>query len=124
MGCESPVAQGSKAPAAGIVEDSAERARYRRIGEMMKPAYLLVALALACSPSTSSPSNTPDDSDSEIDPEAGKGLPEPAGPPAECLDENDNPIECDSDADCCEGFYCGLDPEGSTRIKTCVYGGG
>ncbi len=124
MGSISPLPEAPEALEADVVQNSAARAFYRRIGGMMKPAYLLVALALACSPSTSSPSNTPDDYDSEIDPDAGKGLPEPEGPAEECLDENDNPIECESDKDCCEGFYCGLDPQGSTRIKTCVYGGG
>ena len=96
----------------------------------VKFACLLVGLAVACAKSgTSSPSETPDDSEfgsdsSEIDPEAGQGLPPPSGAPEECTDETGAIIECDSDADCCDGFYCGLDPEGSTRIKTCVYGGG
>jgi hypothetical protein len=28
-----------------------------------------------------------------------------------------------SDGDCCKNFYCGLDPEGNTRQKVCLYGG-
>ena len=89
----------------------------------VKYACLLVGLAVACAKTTtSSPSETPDDS--QIDPEAGQGLPPPEGSPESCTDEAGEKIECDSDADCCDGFYCGLDPEGSTRIKTCVYGGG
>jgi hypothetical protein len=101
----------------------------------MRYTCLMVVLALACASSGKSPpSDTPDDgdydsdwdteSDDDIDPNAGEGLPPPQGPPEECLDEQGEPIECLSDADCCEGFYCGIDPEGSTRIKTCVYGGG
>lgn len=47
----------------------------------------------------------------------------PSGGP-ECLDSDGYDIECLSDKDCCSGFYCGHDPEGSTRVKTCLYGGG
>ena len=103
----------------------------------VKYACLLAALAIACaSKSKSSRSEAPDDSnesedffqddaedEAEIDPNAGANLPPAEGPPAECLDEAGDSIQCDSDKDCCKGFYCGIDPEGSTRIKTCVYGG-
>ena len=43
---------------------------------------------------------------------------------ASCTDPSGEPLECLSDEDCCEGFYCGIDPQGSTRIKTCLDGGG
>jgi hypothetical protein len=43
--------------------------------------------------------------------------------PSKCEDNSGNKIECLSDKDCCPGFYCGIDPEGSTRIKTCIFGG-
>jgi len=42
------------------------------------------------------------------------------GAPEKCTDSAGEPIECMSDSDCCAGFYCGLDPQGSTRIKTCL----
>ena len=41
----------------------------------------------------------------------------------QCLGENRKPKECLSDEDCCQGFYCGKDPEGSSRIKVCIEGG-
>jgi hypothetical protein len=40
-----------------------------------------------------------------------------------CVDENNEAIECEADSECCEGFACGYDPEGSTRIKTCLWEG-
>ena len=30
--------------------------------------------------------------------------------------------ECDSDADCCDGYYCGKDPEQSARKDYCLPG--
>jgi hypothetical protein len=41
----------------------------------------------------------------------------------QCLGDNRKPKECMSDDDCCQGFYCGKDPEGSSRIKVCIDGG-
>ena len=41
----------------------------------------------------------------------------------QCLGDNHKPKECLSDDDCCQGFYCGKDPEGSSRIKVCIDGG-
>ncbi len=40
-----------------------------------------------------------------------------------CVDENNEPIQCEENSECCEGFECGYDPEGSTRIKTCLWVG-
>jgi hypothetical protein len=37
-----------------------------------------------------------------------------------CTDESGGPRECMGDSDCCDGFYCGIDPEGSSRIRTCL----
>jgi hypothetical protein len=45
----------------------------------------------------------------------------PAGP--SCLDDKGDVQECLHDSDCCKGFYCGIDPTGSPRIKVCLYGG-
>jgi hypothetical protein len=41
----------------------------------------------------------------------------------QCLGDGHKPKECMSDDDCCQGFYCGLDPDVSTRIKVCVDSG-
>ncbi len=45
----------------------------------------------------------------------------PAGP--QCVDAQGKIQECMTDKDCCPNFYCGIDPDGSTRIKVCIYGG-
>lgn len=45
----------------------------------------------------------------------------PEGP--SCVDGKGDVQECLHDSDCCKGFYCGIDPAGSTRIKVCLYGG-
>jgi hypothetical protein len=47
----------------------------------------------------------------------------PVGEAPKCVDENDQPVSCLSDADCCAGFVCGKDPELSRRTNYCVYGG-
>jgi hypothetical protein len=56
--------------------------------------------------------------------------PEPKEPKQEtltttpsCLDPKGDPQQCLHDSDCCKGFYCGIDPAGSPRIKVCLYGG-
>lgn len=49
--------------------------------------------------------------------------PEPVSGAPECVDDKDQPVECLSDADCCQGFVCGKDPERSHRISYCIYGG-
>jgi hypothetical protein len=45
------------------------------------------------------------------------------GPAPECVDEHDEPVRCEEDSECCEGFVCGIDPELSARIKHCIYAG-
>ena len=93
----------------------------------MKYGFLLMFMAVACASTTaSSPGSKSEDSSegSEVDPNAGRSLPPSEGPEQTCVDSENEPVKCESDKDCCQGFYCGLDPEGSTRIKTCVYGGG
>jgi hypothetical protein len=42
---------------------------------------------------------------------------------SQCVGENHKPKECLGDTDCCPGFYCGKDPEGSSRVKVCIEGG-
>jgi hypothetical protein len=39
------------------------------------------------------------------------------------LDEDDRPVQCEYDKDCCEGFVCGIDPEVNSRVKHCIYSG-
>ncbi|MGC4063046.1 MAG: hypothetical protein QM784_00020 [Polyangiaceae bacterium] len=45
----------------------------------------------------------------------------PPGP--SCLNQQGDVQECLSDTDCCKNFYCGIDPDGSTRQKVCLFGG-
>ncbi len=89
----------------------------------MKYATLLALLLVACSGSQSK-KNMPDfpeaNSDSESESTSG-GTPTTHAP--EQCQQSGEKIECLSDKDCCTGFYCGIDPEGSPRIKTCIYGG-
>ncbi len=45
------------------------------------------------------------------------------GEAPECVDENEEPVRCTRDDECCKGFVCGIDPELSSRIKHCIYAG-
>ena len=93
----------------------------------------LLVLAIACASGGEKKSDTADDfgdnyddEEVKIDPNAGEGLPPAEGAPQECLDEQGEPVQCESDEECsgCQGnFYCGLDPQGSTRQKVCIFGG-
>lgn len=47
----------------------------------------------------------------------------PSGAPSQCLDSEGQQVECSSNEDCCDGFECGIDPDGSARIKTCIWAG-
>lgn len=64
-------------------------------------------------------SNADSDGDAEYKDPKQEALPE--GP--SCLDTKGDVQECLNDSDCCKGFYCGIDPAGSSRIKVCLYGG-
>lgn len=79
----------------------------------------IVAVALvACGSSTPKPEPAP-----SVAPPATQLAPViPEGEP-ECVDDKDEPVECESDKDCCPGFVCGLDPEGSYRVKVCIWAG-
>lgn len=87
---------------------------------------MLCATLAACSSTSPDPKSSDDvssDSDEGGDTdEGGTEVPEGAG--ATCLDEQGEPLACETDDECCEGFECGYDPEGSTRIKTCLWTGG
>jgi hypothetical protein len=41
----------------------------------------------------------------------------------ECVNAEDQHVECLADTDCCSGFVCGKDPELSARVSYCIYGG-
>lgn len=41
----------------------------------------------------------------------------------ECVNAEDQHVECLADTDCCSGFVCGKDPELSSRVSYCIYGG-
>lgn len=69
--------------------------------------------------SESSESSASKDDEPEFKDPKQEALPE--GP--SCLDTKGDVQECLNDADCCKGFYCGIDPAGSPRIKVCLYGG-
>jgi hypothetical protein len=72
-------------------------------------------LAISCGGSVEH--RPPNDGSGAADPK-----PAPAAAP-ECVDEHEQPVECETDADCCKGFACGKDPERSIRVKYCLYAG-
>ena len=42
---------------------------------------------------------------------------------SQCLDDDNRPLQCERDSDCCAGFYCGRDPQVSDVIKVCISSG-
>ena len=55
---------------------------------------------------------------------ATESVPEaPVGEAPQCVDDREQPVACLSDADCCNGFVCGKDPELSARTSYCIFGG-
>jgi len=88
----------------------------------MKHQTLLALLLVACSAGQGPKKADFPDTQVEEDPIAGTA-PNESSAPSRCQDNEGKAVECLSDKDCCPGFYCGIDPEGSTRIKICIYGG-
>lgn len=41
---------------------------------------------------------------------------------SQCMGDDNKPRECESDNECCGGFYCGRDPQISDVIKVCMSG--
>lgn len=39
---------------------------------------------------------------------------------SQCVGDSNKPRECESDNECCGGFYCGRDPQISDVIKVCM----
>lgn len=42
---------------------------------------------------------------------------------SQCLDDDNEPLQCERDGDCCPHFYCGWDPQVSDVMKVCVNSG-
>jgi len=83
----------------------------------------LVLLVVACSGGQRS-ADSPDDEDQGDEWKGAENIrQETVTEVPTCVDENNEPIECSENSECCEGFECGYDPEGSTRIKTCLWMG-
>ncbi|MFC1642378.1 hypothetical protein ACFL5O_06790 [Myxococcota bacterium] len=87
----------------------------------MKYTTLLALLLLACS--STKKHTQAEFPDAELDEEKYDEGPSSDSVPR-CEERGGEPVECDSDDQCCPEFYCGIDPEGSTRIRVCIYGGG
>ncbi len=85
---------------------------------------ILLTGALACTSQAPEPNSATDVDESEAVETGAPRASVPEGPPAACVDENDEPVQCEENSECCEGFECGYDPEGSTRLKTCIWAGG
>jgi hypothetical protein len=77
-------------------------------------ASLLVGVAVACGGSQQNKQSKPPRLE-EVNIDAVE-----TGAPPKCTDDSGGPRECMADSDCCDGFYCGIDPEGSARIRTCL----
>jgi hypothetical protein len=41
---------------------------------------------------------------------------------SQCMGDGNKPKECESDNECCAGFYCGRDPQISDVLKVCMSG--
>lgn len=39
---------------------------------------------------------------------------------SQCVGNSNKPRECESNNECCNGFYCGRDPQISDVIKVCM----
>jgi hypothetical protein len=70
-------------------------------------------LALACSQG----------GESVKSPETETAPPPPPAAAPECVDAKDEPVTCQMDSECCQGFVCGKDPEKSQIVKYCLYAG-
>lgn len=85
-------------------------------------AFAVAALLVACGASSKKSSSSGDAKSDETDWGDIKEQPPEEGPAVQCLRDGE-PIECTSNEECCENFECGIDPEGSTRLKTCIWSG-
>ena len=83
----------------------------------MKRLFALLVLTVACSSSTPQASAP----QSASVPEEVPAVPE--GTVSECLGADDEVVDCVTDADCCEGFECGRDPDVSSVRRVCVFSG-
>lgn len=83
---------------------------------MILARYLVLMLLVGCAPKQV---NTQD----KTVPEAEAATPAVPGPPPKCVAEDGKQAECTDDRDCCPGYYCGRDPEGSHLKRYCLYSG-
>jgi hypothetical protein len=95
---------------------------------MMRSISLLFTLVLAgCAGSTPSQSARSPEGDqnlSSLMKENADSDNQDVADATQCLDESNDPRQCERDADCCQGFACGWDPQVSRVFKVCVGGGG
>ncbi len=91
----------------------------------MKALCLLAAvLSLsACDTGRSQPANSPNSSESTRSSYGSSTAPPDESQDPRCLGESGSERQCLADNECCTGFYCGIDPGGSNRIKVCLYNG-
>lgn len=75
----------------------------------------LACITLSCSKSAE-PANSPESAQEPAKP------PPPSEAP-ECVNEDNEVQQCETDEDCCKGFVCGKDPEQNPRLKYCLYAG-
>ena len=83
----------------------------------MKKLLILTALVLAHTGCVlNKPTDTTKPTQAQLDSYA-----ETQEPEYVCTDENDEPLKCTFDSDCCEGFVCVPDRALGHRTKTCAH---
>lgn len=60
---------------------------------------------------------------SEPVPEQPQQAPQVIESAPECLDEAGDAVVCFDASECCDGFYCGYEPQSRSRQKVCLYAG-
>jgi hypothetical protein len=86
--------------------------------------FLLVAAGCAASAqSQSAQAGGEGQNNSSLTQENGANDEQDVTGPSQCLDDDNEPLQCERDADCCPHFYCGWDPQVSDVLKVCVSSG-
>ena len=95
----------------------------------MRLRYVVVVFlctAAGCAASTKSSAartGADDDSSSSLIDENAENEDNAVIARSRCLGDENKPKQCESDNDCCPGYYCGRDPQVSDVIKICMSGG-
>jgi len=90
----------------------------------MRSISVLFTLVLAgCAASTTSQPAQSAGEDEELSALMRENAEKDAQDSDQCLDESNEPRQCERDADCCQGFTCGWDPQVSRVMKVCVNAG-